>query len=112
MRLAICPDWDVVCAIQGTHEDIERLERQIVKEFKGDVKGHKERMVQGHKVRTMLAQIQDKAQQLVSSWLVCVGCLSCLCYVPVTLVDGVLAWYGKPHRSCYVVGLSCGLSKV
>ncbi|KAK9815071.1 hypothetical protein WJX73_006772 [Symbiochloris irregularis] len=49
---------------RGFHEDVERLERQIVREFKEDVKGHKERLTQGHRVRSMLLQIQQRAQQL------------------------------------------------
>lgn len=59
-------DFNVYLVPAGTHEDVERLERLIVKEFKNDIKGHKERLQQGHKVKGMLSQMQDKAQQLAS----------------------------------------------
>jgi hypothetical protein len=35
---------DVFCA--GLHEDLERLERVIVKDYKQDAKGHKEKLMQ------------------------------------------------------------------
>jgi hypothetical protein len=34
----------VCCA--GLHEDLERLERVIVKDYKQDAKGHKEKLMQ------------------------------------------------------------------
>ena len=49
----------------GCHEDIERLERRIVAEYKQDAKGHKERLTQTLRVKTMLDQLQDKARRLV-----------------------------------------------
>ena len=49
----------------GCHEDVERLERGIVAEYKQDAKGHKERLMQNHRVRTMLEQLQEKAKRLV-----------------------------------------------
>jgi hypothetical protein len=49
------------------HEDIERLERVIVKDFKQDVRTHKEKLMQSHRVRLRLDQIQESAQKLVSA---------------------------------------------
>lgn len=49
----------------AAHEEIERLERLIVKDFKNDVKGHREKLAQGHRVRKMLDEIQAQSQRLV-----------------------------------------------
>ena len=49
------------------HEDCERLERLIVNDFKQDVKGHREKLAQGHRVRKMLDQLQTQSQKLVRS---------------------------------------------
>ena len=48
------------------HEEAEHLERLIVKDFRNELKGHKERLYQNHRVRKMLDSMQDRAQQLVS----------------------------------------------
>lgn len=48
-----------------SHEDIERLERLIVKELKRDSKTHKERLLQNHAVRQMLETIQSRSSKLV-----------------------------------------------
>ena len=53
-------------AAAALHEDIERLERVIVKDFKQDVRTHKEKLMQSHRVRLRLDQIQESAQKLVS----------------------------------------------
>lgn len=47
------------------HEDMERLERLIVSELKQNVKTHREKLVQGHRVRVMLDGLQHRAQKLV-----------------------------------------------
>ena len=47
------------------HEDMERLERLIVKDFKTEPKSHKEKLMQGHRVRQMLESLQQQAQRLV-----------------------------------------------
>ena len=52
-----------MCA--ALHEDCERLERLIVNDFKHDVKGHREKLAQGHRVRKMLDQLQSQSQKLV-----------------------------------------------
>ena len=44
---------------------MERLERGIVAEYKGDAKGHKERLLQNHRVRAMLEELREKAKRLV-----------------------------------------------
>jgi len=49
----------------GAHEECERLERLIVRDFRKDAKGHSERLAQGHRVRKMLDQIQAQAEKLV-----------------------------------------------
>lgn len=46
-------------------EERERLERLIVRDFKNDAKGHKERLNQGHRVKGMLDQLQGQADRLV-----------------------------------------------
>ena len=43
------------------------MERRIVAEYKQDAKGHKERLQQNLRVRSMLDQLQEKAKRLVSS---------------------------------------------
>ncbi len=47
------------------HEDCERLERLVVADFKNDVKGHREKLAQGHRVRRMLDQLQAQSSKLV-----------------------------------------------
>lgn len=47
------------------HEDMERLERLIVEDLKHDAKAHKDKLLQGHRVRHMLDALQDRAQKLV-----------------------------------------------
>lgn len=49
----------------GLHEDLERLERIIVKDLKRDVKSHKEKMMQSHRVRRRLDSMQESARKLV-----------------------------------------------
>lgn len=55
-------------SIAALHEDCERLERVIVKDFNQDVKGHREKLAQGHRVRKMLDQLQSQSQRLVCSF--------------------------------------------
>lgn len=47
------------------HEDLERLERLIVKDYKQDVKGYKDKLMQNHRVRKRLDAMQDCANKLV-----------------------------------------------
>lgn len=48
------------------HEDLERLERLIVGQYKEEVKAHKDKLVQSHRVRRMLDQAQERAARLVT----------------------------------------------
>ena len=50
----------------GGHEEAEHLERLIVKDFRNELKGHKERLQQSHRVRNMLDIMQERAKKLVS----------------------------------------------
>ena len=54
------------------HEDLERLERLIVKDYAQEVKSHKEKLMQKHRVRKRLDQMQDAARKLVSVLMTCV----------------------------------------
>lgn len=47
------------------HEDIERMERVIVKDLKRDMKNHKEKVLQSHRVKRRLDTIQAAASKLV-----------------------------------------------
>ncbi|KAK9838337.1 hypothetical protein WJX81_005551 [Elliptochloris bilobata] len=49
---------------RSAHEECERLERLIVRDFRTDAKGHTERLAQGHRVRKMLDQIKAQAEKL------------------------------------------------
>jgi hypothetical protein len=53
------------CIVSGLHEDLERLERLIVKDYKQDVKGHKDKLMQQHRVRKRLDQLQETSRKLV-----------------------------------------------
>ena len=48
------------------HEDMERIERLIVEEFKRETKTHKDKLLQGYKVRQMLDTLQQRATSLTS----------------------------------------------
>lgn len=52
--------------VTALHEDAERLERLIVKDFKQDTKTHREKLMQSQRVRKRLDQIQESAKKLVS----------------------------------------------
>ena len=62
----------------GAHEECERLERLIVRDFRSDAKGHAERLAQGHRVRKMLDQVQAQAEKLVRPMALRWCCLSAL----------------------------------
>jgi splicing factor 3A subunit 3 len=51
---------------RGYHEDIERLERAIVRDFKNEARTHKEKLHQSHRVKQMLQTVQDRSSRLVS----------------------------------------------
>jgi splicing factor 3A subunit 3 len=46
---------------------MEKLERVIVKDFKQDLKSHKDRLMQNHRVRKRLDSMQAAARKLVRS---------------------------------------------
>jgi splicing factor 3A subunit 3 len=48
------------------HEDMERLERLIVAEFKRERRTHKEKLLQGYHVRQMLDTLQQRASSLAA----------------------------------------------
>lgn len=49
----------------GLHEDIERLERIIVKDFKRDMKAHREKLMQNHRVKRRLQSTEEASRKLV-----------------------------------------------
>lgn len=53
-------------ATRQQHEDMERLERLIVAEFKRETKTHKEKLLQGYRVRQMLDTLQQRAKSLTT----------------------------------------------
>ncbi|EFJ51494.1 splicing factor 3a, subunit 3 [Volvox carteri f. nagariensis] len=50
---------------RSLHEDVERFERIIVKDLKQETKSHKDKIMQSHRVRKRLDQIQDAARKLL-----------------------------------------------
>lgn len=54
------------------HEDLEKAERLIVKQYREEAKSHKEKLLQSHRVRKLLDLAQDRAQRLVSE---CAGAM-------------------------------------
>lgn len=53
-------------AHSGLHEDLERLERVIVKDYKQEAKTHKDKLMQNHRVRKRIDEMQEIARKLVS----------------------------------------------
>lgn len=49
----------------GLHEDLERLERIIVKDYQQEAKGHKDKLLQSHRVRKRMDEMQHIARKLV-----------------------------------------------
>lgn len=47
------------------HEEMERLERAIVADYKIGAKGHKDKMQQNHRVKRMVDMMQHDANKLV-----------------------------------------------
>lgn len=55
--------------LAGLHEDAERLERLIVKDYRQEgVKGHRERLAQNHRVRARLDKIQEVSRKLLRAY--------------------------------------------
>ncbi|KAL6184061.1 hypothetical protein ACLB2K_045467 [Fragaria x ananassa] len=53
---------------RGAHEEVERLERLIVKDFQNKPTSSKERFAQSHRVRHMIDTISSTAQRLIESY--------------------------------------------
>ena len=51
---------------RSAHEEIERLERLIVKDLQQEAKGHKEKLHQSHRVKNFLDTIVGDSARLVS----------------------------------------------
>lgn len=50
---------------RGLHEDLEQLERVIVKDYQQDAKSHKEKLMQNHRVRKRIDEMQEVANKLL-----------------------------------------------
>lgn len=51
------------------HEDVERLERLIVKDYRqDDVRGHRAKLMQNHRVRSRLDRIQEASARLLRAY--------------------------------------------
>lgn len=50
---------------RALHEDVERLERVVVKDLKQETKSHKDKLMQSHRVRKRLGQIQEASHKLI-----------------------------------------------
>ena len=65
------------------HDDVERLERLIAKDFRANQPtNHKDKLLQSHRVRQMLDAIQDRQGKLVrrgGGGCCCVFQSSCVC---------------------------------
>ena len=62
--MGVCHFADSV-PLAAAHEECERLERIIVKDFDQDLKGHREKLAQGHRVRKRLDELQALSKKLV-----------------------------------------------
>ena len=56
------------CPIAAGHEEIERLERLIVKDFQNEARTHKEKLLQNHRVADALKTMQQQSERMVSMW--------------------------------------------
>ncbi|KIY97134.1 Splicing factor 3A subunit 3 [Monoraphidium neglectum] len=55
--------------IRVLHEEVERLERLIVKDYRQEgVKGHRDKLMQNHRVRARLDQIADVSRKLLRAY--------------------------------------------
>lgn len=52
---------------RAAHEEVERLERLVVKDLQTEPNSNKDRLVQSHRVRNMIDTINDTTERLVSS---------------------------------------------
>lgn len=51
--------------VRATHEEMERLERLIVRDLQQDIKGHREKLLQAHRVKNFVATIEADSARLV-----------------------------------------------
>lgn len=63
----------------GLHEDLERLERVIVKDYRSEARGHREKLAQNHRVRKRIDEMQEIARKLVRCSSCAVPCRAALC---------------------------------
>lgn len=61
-----CSTSNMHTSFVALHEDVERLERIIVKDYKQEAKTHKEKLMQSHRVRKRIDEMQQIARKLVS----------------------------------------------
>lgn len=54
---------------RASHEEVERLERLIVKELQNEPSSTKDRLLQSHRVRNMIDTILSSTDKLVLSFL-------------------------------------------
>jgi hypothetical protein len=60
---------DLICQLPVLHEEVERLERLIVKDYRQEgVKGHRDKLMQNHRVRARLDQIADVSRKLLRAY--------------------------------------------
>lgn len=52
-------------ATRANHEEVERLERTIVKDLQNDPTSNRDRLYQSHRVRSMIDQISSTTYKLV-----------------------------------------------
>ena len=52
---------------RASHEEVERLERLVVKDLQTEPPTNRDRLYQSHRVRNMIEQIMDTSNKLVKS---------------------------------------------
>ena len=76
-------------AYSALHDELERMERVIVLDFKQETKTHKDRLMQGHRVRKRLDAMQESARKLVSRDLMVdlIAAHACTTYCVLVMLD-------------------------
>ncbi len=66
MWLSCYVDTSLAClTLVALHEDVERLERLVVKDLRQETKTYKAKLMQQHRVRKRLDQMQESSRKLV-----------------------------------------------
>lgn len=65
----------------GLHEDAERLERLIVKDYQNEAKTYREKLMQNHRVRKRIDDLQEASRKLVRR-LAAAWATICACALP------------------------------